>query len=322
LFPFLPQFLWKNGDHAGDHAGDHVARIVSFATMVTFKQAANLVRASAAVSSPTVVVEDELSNHSTSTRVALVKAAHGANTESDRVRIKEEQVSGIIFPWNKQYLSWFGFTVVAAVLTVFTETYQVAFAPAGLAPYKDAAAVIELLLISIFVVDIFVNFRLAFRDENEDIIYDKQLIAKHYFRFMFRVDFIGVFPFYALVLWMTGDIGNDNSVSQYLALLRLLRLVRLHRMQQAYKMVQYNTHLSLMVRICVCVRAHSFVRSFVLSISCSHHSLLFALTRKVVRLYSSTVGDFTTKFCRGLDLVALFRLCHLLHFPSIQFRSR
>lgn len=165
----------------------------------------------------------------------------------DHKRVQQENhYRRIIFPWNKYYKTWWGFTVFAAVFTIFFETYQIAFVPAGLYPYNDAFSVIEYILVSVFVVDIGVNFNLAFYNEKGDIVCERQLIARNYLRFMFWVDLVGVFPFYVIALACTGQLGQDSALAQYLALFRLFRMVRMYRLKQLFDILQYSTKISLM----------------------------------------------------------------------------
>jgi ankyrin repeat protein/CRP-like cAMP-binding protein len=169
----------------------------------------------------------------------------GFSTTSARRLVRESYVRWIVFPWNKSYRVWWSLTVICAIATIFTETFQISFAPAGLAPFDDFSSIVEYFLTGIFGVDIVVNFFLAYFDTNEDIVFDRKLIAQHYLRFLFWIDFIGVFPFYLVALACAGLVGQDTTTTQYLALLRLLKLVRLHRVKQLFDLLQYNARVSL-----------------------------------------------------------------------------
>ena len=152
----------------------------------------------------------------------------------------------LILPWNKYYKAWWGFTVLASVISIFTTTYQWAFAPAGLASSDDPLIIIEYVLVSIFVCDIWVNFNLVFYNEKDEIEYNRREIARRYFDLMFWIDFIGVFPFYVVALAISGELGKDSQKASYLALLQLIRLVRIHRVKQLFDNLQYNSKISLM----------------------------------------------------------------------------
>jgi ankyrin repeat protein len=165
---------------------------------------------------------------------------------SGRDEIDDKEIRGIILPWSKRYKIWWGLTVVCSIFTIFTETFQISFGKAGMDNNEDASSIIEFTLISIFVADIVVNFFLAFRDENDVLVYDRKLIAKHYLKYLFWIDFIGVFPFYVVALACAGQFGKESTSSEYLALFRLTKMVRLHRVQQLFEVLQYNSSISLM----------------------------------------------------------------------------
>ena len=180
----------------------------------------------------------------------------GLNVESERQRVKEEHIHfGLVFlPWNRRYKTWWGFTVLLSYLTAFFTTYQVAFLPAGLSHPTDAINTIEYLFVSIFVIDIGINFNLAYFSEGDELVSDRRSIARHYFRFMFWIDLIGVFPFYVIALACAGLMGQDTIKTSYLAILQLFRLVRLHRVKQLFDVLQYSSKISLM--------SFTFIRNF------------------------------------------------------------
>jgi hypothetical protein len=172
----------------------------------------------------------------------------GINVISSRSKAQSNHdftAKSVFVPWSPWYKTWWMITVLAAFTTVLTETFQMAFPPAGLYPYNDTASIIEYSLVSIFFVDIFFNFNLAY-DRDTNIIVDRKLIAIHYIKTMFWVDVVGVFPFYPIVLAATGQLGKDTQLSELLGLLRLLRLVRVHRGFTLFQRSQYSTKISLM----------------------------------------------------------------------------
>lgn len=162
-----------------------------------------------------------------------------------RLNTQEETNNGVFLPWTKGYRFWWAFSVAWSVFTVFFETYQISFAPAGLAPHDDAASILGFAFMVIFVADMLITFNLAYYDEADYLVTDRKRIAKRYFRLMFWVDLLGVFPFYLVALAATGEMGQDTTKARYLSLLRLFRLVRLHRVKQLIDNLQYNIHVSL-----------------------------------------------------------------------------
>lgn len=165
-------------------------------------------------------------------------------SKAKQQKVQDESVRFIIYPWTKAYKCWWGVTVGAAIFTVFFETYQIAFQTAGL-PFT-ASSIIEYVLLSIFVVDMVVNFNLAYYNAMDEIVQDRWSIAVHYLRFWFWIDLLGVFPFYMVALAIAGQVGQNNTLTEYLALLRLFKMVRLHRVKMLFDILQYSTRVSLM----------------------------------------------------------------------------
>ncbi|KAL7533004.1 hypothetical protein ACHAXR_008237 [Thalassiosira sp. AJA248-18] len=173
----------------------------------------------------------------------MAKIFSTVNTESDRERVKQNRsVLPIIFPWGAGYKLWWGLTVLAAAFTIFLETYQIAFSPGGLS--SNGGVILEFILGVVFGVDIIINFNLAYYDDRDKIVFARRAIARHYTQRMFIVDLIGVFPFYAVALEITGEMGNANKFTQNLALLRLFKMVRLHRVSLFFSIIQYSRKIS------------------------------------------------------------------------------
>lgn len=163
----------------------------------------------------------------------------------DQQRVRKERTDSIIFPWSNGYKAWWAFIVFCSVCTIFFETYQIAFDPAGLYPFIEFSSIIEYGLVLVFVADIGVNFRLVYYNERDEAVYERNLIARNYLRSMFWIDLIGVFPFYSLVvLAFAGEL--EQNMAQHLALLRLFRLVRSYRVKQFFGILQYSPKISFM----------------------------------------------------------------------------
>lgn len=132
------------------------------------------------------------------------------------------------------------------MLTVFFETYAIAFLPGGWASPTDPASIIEYCFLTVFALDILVNFNLAYTDQEDLVVLDRKRIAWNYFRRWFWIDLIGVFPFYITILAARDEIGVDSTQTRNLELVRLLRISRLHRVVHAFKLMQYSTKITLM----------------------------------------------------------------------------
>ncbi len=193
-----------------------------------------------------VPISDTWRGPSTVSRLETIKIGK-VNTDSKRRLIELEHKDFVIWPWNKYYRYWWGLTVLCGIITVFTEPYAMAFAPAGLFPYDDALSIIEYTLASIFFIDLLTNFFMAYYDENDKLIIDKKEIAIHYLKGLFWLDLAGVLPCYYFALEISGELGNDSVLASYLSILRLIKLVRLYRLKELFDIVQYNPHVSLMM---------------------------------------------------------------------------
>lgn len=204
-------------------------------------------------------MDPDESNHSTA--VSGVSAAIIRATSSRKMMQQaqaDEEAAGwmirVWFPWSRSYKAWRACTLVCTILTVFYETYMVAFGPGG--KVTGGGAILGYLLIGVFFVDLLANFNLAYYNEANDIVFDRQSIVRNYLFGsggrcggcvgMFWVDLIGVLPFYVLALALADGIGTDDSLTQYLSMFRLLRLVRCYRVVQLYETVQYSTKISFM----------------------------------------------------------------------------
>jgi hypothetical protein len=152
----------------------------------------------------------------------------------------------LFYPFTKGYMCWFVWTVIWSILTIFFETYSVAFLPGGGLPPSNPASVVEYCFSTVFVIDIFVNFNLAYTTLDDVVIFDRKRIMVHYLKKVFWIDVIGVFPFYHTILAARDLVGVDSEQTRYLHLVSLTRLVRLHRVFKAFEMMQYSTKISLM----------------------------------------------------------------------------
>ena len=190
--------------------------------------------------------DSSLSRGGTATSGRSLDVRVGKVNSGIKQKLLEENKEGwIIFPWNRRYRYWWSLTAACAVLTVFTETYAVAFAPSSDYLSGSALSIIEYLLVSVFLVDILVNFHLVYYDVDDNLIMDKKAIALHYLKGYFIIDVAGVFPLYLVALAITGDLGSDSDAASLLSLLRLVKLVRLHRVVDLIMDLQYNPRVSL-----------------------------------------------------------------------------
>lgn len=174
------------------------------------------------------------------------KSINTVSSASERELVREYSRGRrfpVLFPWCLLHKIWWGLTVVAALFGMFLETYLLAFSPGG---WSKNSAALEIIIILIFALDIIVNFNMAYYDDSGKIVFARVLIAKNYMKRMFWVDLVGVIPFYYIAMKISGQIGQSNSLTQNLALLRLLTLVRLHRVPVFFSIMKYSNKISLM----------------------------------------------------------------------------
>ena len=164
-----------------------------------------------------------------------------------RKRASEQKVRGVVFPWTAPYKVWWGLTVAAAAVTVFFETFMMAFPSSALMfPFTGQHYFVEYVLTEIFFFDVLVKFRLAYYDERDVIVFDKRRIARNYLSSrIFWVDLAGVFPFDFVALFALGRVGEESTLTNYLALFRLFRLLRTYRLRDFFAVLGYDTRISL-----------------------------------------------------------------------------
>ena len=180
------------------------------------------------------------------TATKYAKAYVDANMSDESFRrqtIQHETANHVFLPWDPRYRTWWGFSVFMSIMTIFFETYIIAFSQAE--SLTDPTAIVGYAFLGIFFLDMLINFNLAFYNADEEVITDHREIARRYLRLMFWVDFVGVFPFDWCALAIAGQINQDTNLSRYISLLGLLRLVRLHRVKQLFDVLQYSTSISL-----------------------------------------------------------------------------
>jgi Ion transport protein len=132
------------------------------------------------------------------------------------------------------------------------------------------------------------QFNTAYYDENDHVVTKRRSIAFHYvFYGTFKIDFLGVFPFYIIALACAGSVGEDTKIALVLSLFRLTRLVRLYRVKHVFDVLSYSSKISLL--------SLTLIRNIGFAISWSHFA---ACTMYYIsRLYSDPentwIGDTT-----------------------------
>ena len=176
-------------------------------------------------------------------RPSGVMIGEGASV-TDRKMIEKAEIRGVFFPWMNWYKIWWTTTVIGAIGTLFFGPFQIAFQKEP-GTFNEIADWFELGLTSIFILDIFVHFNLAYY-RNELIIFERRTIVTEYIHGLFLVDFVGVFPFETAGLWISGHLGETGRNALLFSLLRMLRFLRLHRLRKLSTFLQYDARVSLL----------------------------------------------------------------------------
>ena len=151
----------------------------------------------------------------------------------------------MIYPWSNLYNIWWTWTVFCAVVTIFFETYEMAFCDITL-----ISTICETTLTTTFAIDILIKFRLAYYNERDQIVADPKLVARKYMQSpYFLMDLVSVIPWEALILTIINYWHHSPIITRcdahYLHLLRLLRLLRVYRVADFVDQLAIDTRISL-----------------------------------------------------------------------------
>jgi potassium voltage-gated channel Eag-related subfamily H protein 7 len=78
----------------------------------------------------------------------------------------------------------------------------------------------------VFVIDILMNFRFSYMNDQFELVSNKDKIAFHYLKTWFFIDFLSCFPVNIFFLYYS-PVASGKSYTSYFQLLKLLRLFRL-----------------------------------------------------------------------------------------------
>jgi voltage-gated potassium channel Kch len=84
----------------------------------------------------------------------------------------------------------------------------------------------DFIVVTLFIIDIFIHFNSSYYDSYHEI-FDRKKIAKNYLKTWFIIDFLSVFPFEYIYLYLFSDNGIDPATLKQFRMLRVLRLLRL-----------------------------------------------------------------------------------------------
>ncbi|XP_048416779.1 potassium voltage-gated channel subfamily H member 6a isoform X1 [Stegostoma tigrinum] len=93
-------------------------------------------------------------------------------------------------------------------------------------------AVVDLIVDIMFIIDIIINFRTTYVNENDEVVSHPAKIAIHYFKGWFLIDIVAAIPFDLLIFRSGSD--ETTTLIGLLKTARLLRLVRVARKLDRY----------------------------------------------------------------------------------------
>uniref|UniRef100_A0A674C4I0 Voltage-gated inwardly rectifying potassium channel KCNH2 n=1 Tax=Salmo trutta TaxID=8032 RepID=A0A674C4I0_SALTR len=91
--------------------------------------------------------------------------------------------------------------------------------------------VVDLIVDVMFIIDIIINFRTTYVNNNDEVVSQSQRIAVHYFKGWFLIDMVAAIPF-DLLIYRSGE--ETTTLIGLLKTARLLRLVRVARKLDRY----------------------------------------------------------------------------------------
>ena len=163
------------------------------------------------------------------------------NARMKEERMKQFRSRFIIMPNSRFRRSWDVMCLVLlAYVAVFTPL-QIAFFPEMTFESWRHWAVIffaDRFVDTVFLFDIFINFRSAWINEMGHIEFDSCQGAKKYFYSWFLVDFLSIFPFEVFELSGPSKQQGGNNLSKLPRLLKLMRLAKIAKVLRASRILK------------------------------------------------------------------------------------
>jgi potassium voltage-gated channel Eag-related subfamily H protein 7 len=158
---------------------------------------------------------------------SLIKAL-----ESERPTIRSLCGSFFFHPQSKYMRRWDVTTAFLMLYVALVTPYEVAFLSESMTP--DALTIINLCVDLLFLIDIFMQFLVAYYDPvSGHLECDRKAIATYYIRTWFSIDLFSIFPFQTIAHGVL-DAGTCDDCNK-LRLVRVLRLVRLTKLARILK---------------------------------------------------------------------------------------
>jgi hypothetical protein len=135
----------------------------------------------------------------------------------------------IFFPDDPIKIKWEMMISVILIFTAVTTPLRLAFSETD----DFTWTFINNMVDSLFGIDIIICFFSAFEDENEELVYNRKIIAMTYIKSWFFIDLMSIVPVSELM--ETGDFSNLARIARLPKLYRLIRMVKLIRIMKIVK---------------------------------------------------------------------------------------
>ena len=151
-------------------------------------------------------------------------------TEFDYAYLRKR---GVLSPSDTFRLAWDGLTSIFVLYTALEVPFRIAFLFS--VDTSVGALVVEYIIVSIFFIDIAVNFCSAYIDTMTlKLVYNHRRIAERYCKLWFWFDMISTMPFEAMA-------APSSAAGDTVSTLKMFRLIRLFRFFKLAKLLQTDT---------------------------------------------------------------------------------
>jgi Ion transport protein/Cyclic nucleotide-binding domain len=145
----------------------------------------------------------------------------------------------IVLPDNMYRQMWDMIVVILLLYTVVVLPWRLAFAGDGFSP-------LDLIVDSLFFIDICFQFLTAYEDKDGHVIVSWKRISKRYCKSWFVIDLFSTFPFYLVINSSASRASTLLRVPRLFKLVRLLRLLKLlraYRLGAIFKLLEDNSNI-------------------------------------------------------------------------------
>jgi len=141
----------------------------------------------------------------------------------------------IIHPKSPRKVAWDIFVAAFIMYSVLLVPFKL-----GFSVENETLDVIDIFVDLIFLFDMILSFNQAYFDTDKAVyVIDRCLIAKHYSKTWFSIDFFSTFPIYRVARAFMGDDADATRSFQLIRSLRLVRLLKLARLLKLKKLSRF-----------------------------------------------------------------------------------